>query len=467
MTFYKKISRDINVNGKKRKDLPLNAEIFSYDEQVAKFVLTLTNDIDEINLSSAKTLAVMNYALDGENVSTEALSGVESVDDTSIYFIVPDSMRGFVGDVTAGVYIDLASGEKIDIQNLKFKMSRSLIDDASAPAAEIYFESFEDVLVKVKAAGDKAISDVTSEAQKVIDHADEKISEYDAKFRQSDTKMSELQNKQTELTSKFEESDVFNKAETSANVVYQLIGKEQVEMTFTLDFKNKVAESLVENPHIFLHGAKPALPLPEINVSESQIRYDNAKDLDGKIATYQNVTSNNMAFILFKYNIVEALKRELGEAFFVDRGAVTTAECAEIVRSVVFNRLVECWCSGGSPSGSKVNIRMWSQLNNAWLGYENSTSESITRLTMEGLENTNSHYICDDGFIYTLIYAEATDGVTPSVINLDYASLTFKLRISASEHIKSMIAQNHVQNVQPQITDLAARVLALETKLNQ
>lgn len=308
---------------------------------------------------------------------------------------------------------------------------------------DFFQADFDRVMALLEERSGKAFAEIDKKSDAMEKHADEKIAEFDSKIAATNQTLATLEKEISDTQKMFEDMDVYTKAESDANVIYQLIGKEQVEMTVTLDFKNKVAGSLVENPHIFLHGAKPALPLPEQNMSESQLRYDNAKDLDGKIATYQNGTSSNMSFILFKYNIVESVKRQLGEAFFVDRGAVTTAECAEIVRSVVFNRLCECWCSGSSPSGSKVNIRMWSQLNNAWLGSENSTSESITKVAMIGFENTNSHYICDDGFIYTLIYAEATDGVAPSVINLDYASLTFKLRISANEHIKSMIAAYH------------------------
>ncbi|MDT2405225.1 hypothetical protein P7D43_22970, partial [Enterococcus avium] len=61
-----------------------------------------------------------------------------------------------------------------------------------------------------------------------------------------------------------------------------------------------------------------------------------------------------------------------------------------------------------------------------------------------------NNYISDDGFLYAISYAEPSDGVTPSTVNTDYSKLEIKVRLSMNEHLKLMIAANHVENLATQ-----------------
>lgn len=476
MTYYKTIARDINVNGKKRKDLLLNAEIFSYDEQVSKFVLTLQNDIDDINLNGAKVLAVMEYLVNGEKGSVEALSGVESTSDRSIYFIVPSKLRGFEGSVTAGVYINLTSGEKIDIQNLKFKMSKSLIDSTSGPAAEIYFESFDEVLIKVKNAGDIAINAVNTEAKKVSDHADQKIKEYDAKFTQSDQKMTELQQSQTELSNqltetnkKIDEADVYRKSETmsseeiSANVIYQVIGKDKVRLTYIFDLNGKVVNSINENPNVVRHWQGTSLANISNGAEFSQVGYNNIFKLDGVVSTFANSTNGNMKQIISNWKILELLKRELNEQFFIDRGANSLEEQTKELKKIISEVETSAWARGSNQNGNKITLASWHTPTQSWQYKSSSTSSDITRVSNIPLQASLPAYIDDNGEYSSLLYAEASDASVPSVIDIDYMRLKVSIDISANEHIKSMMAAYH-RPFEAQLNDLAGRILALENK---
>lgn len=470
MTFYKKISRDINVNGKKRKDLPLNAEIFSYDEQVAKFVLTLINDIDEIDLSGAEVLAIMEYTVDGVGGSVEAISGIESLNENSIYFIVPEKLRGFEGSVTAGVYVNLSSGEKIDIQNLKFKMSRSLVDSTSGPAADFYFESFDDVLVKVKAAGDKAITDINSEAQRVSAHANQKISEYDAKFAQSDQKMSQLQNSQTALDSKLTETqqkitdaDVYTKSESDANVIDNIAGTETATLKKELSVNGTEATGARDDNGTLIPFA--------------QDDYDKIAGADTHVRS-ETLINGRGAEIQFDFNVIGTLEAKYPALF---KGLITFSEKIAKFKNIQRKiTSVGVFRGGGidSTSGTPLNqatIYIRSNASGgAWGMVKNNggniatlsrdfTSAHVDAMTSEGkyifyiASRKNNH--TDSGAI--------SDGVTPAWVEVKDIRLTIELEVNGRTIIESMIAQYHRENVQPQITDLAARVLALETKLNQ
>ncbi|MDT2438020.1 hypothetical protein P7D75_22185, partial [Enterococcus avium] len=61
-----------------------------------------------------------------------------------------------------------------------------------------------------------------------------------------------------------------------------------------------------------------------------------------------------------------------------------------------------------------------------------------------------SNYIDDNGFFYTLVYSDPSDGKTATRVVMDYTNVVFTMGISANEHIKSMIAANHVENLATQ-----------------
>ncbi|HCM87947.1 BppU family phage baseplate upper protein [Enterococcus sp.] len=261
-----------------------------------------------------------------------------------------------------------------------------------------------------------------------------------------------LQEKQMEIIKLVEEYDILTKAESSANVISQVIGKEKVELTFTTDFDSKTSGSVIENPNIARHNAIATLPSPEnFGGSElSDLYYELVRKKDTRnFVTTQNVATR-MSANLYSFSILECLKRELGDQFFSSLGAKTDKQCVEIIRKIVSYRLVSLWASGKSFEGNKVNMRMWSILTNSWLESSNSTSSEVKLITMSGLENTNNHYITDDGKIHILAYAEASDGNVASTINTDYVSLTFKINISVHDFIESTIAANHVENLATQ-----------------
>lgn len=235
-------------------------------------------------------------------------------------------------------------------------------------------------------------------------------------------------------------------------MISQVIGKEKVELTFTTDFDSKISGSVIENPNIARHNAIATLPSPEnFGGSElSDLYYELVRKKDTRnFVTTQNVATR-MSANLYSFSILECLKRELGDQFFSSLGAKTDKQCVEIIRKIVSYRLVSLWASGKSFEGNKVNMRMWSILTNSWLESSNSTSSEVKLITMSGLENTNNHYITDDGKIHILAYAEASDGNVASTINTDYVSLTFKINISVHDFIESTIAANHVENLATQ-----------------
>lgn len=178
MERFKTIRRTFEIDGEQRETTDLKAELFSYDEQVSQFIFKLTSNEKKIDLKNAVVRTTLVYlGEDGHKGVIEDFGNVHSIERDEISYIVTDRLKGHEGIVTMGLCVDFVSGEKLDIRNLIFKMTRSLIDDSAGVAGEIYFKSFHDI--------------VTSLNEKV----EEKISEYDSIFNQSLEKYEYFDNK--------------------------------------------------------------------------------------------------------------------------------------------------------------------------------------------------------------------------------------------------------------------------------
>ena len=257
-----------------------------------------------------------------------------------------------------------------------------------------------------------------------------------------------LQEVQAEILKSIEEHDVFTKQESSANVLDQVIGKENFEMTFTMDFKEKVRGSVNENPNTLFGLGTTTLPQPaEMTTEVVQERYTAISEIDGN--TVNSSITDNAYFPKFgaKWNLVEHVKKVLGEEYFFTLGATTLAQQVDLLRAKITRLSGNLYAYGHSPNGYKVSMGSWLRTTNAWEPIASHTSDTISKLTIDIDKPMISNYIDDNGFFYTLVYSDPSDGKTATRVVMDYTNVVFTMGISANEHIKSMIAFNHIENI--------------------
>lgn len=257
-----------------------------------------------------------------------------------------------------------------------------------------------------------------------------------------------LQEVQAEILKSIEEHDVFTKQESSANVIDQVIGKENFEMTFTMDFKEKVRGSVNENPNTLFGLGTTTLPQPaEMTTEVVQERYTAISEIDGN--TVNSSITDNAYFPKFgaKWNLVEHVKKVLGEEYFFTLGATTLAQQVDLLRAKITRLSGNLYAYGHSPNGYKVSMGSWLRTTNAWEPIASHTSDTISKLTIDIDKPMISNYIDDNGFFYTLVYSDPSDGKTATRVVMDYTNVVFTMGISANEHIKSMIAANHIENI--------------------
>lgn len=396
----------------------------------------------------------------------ESLAGYDSGLD-----IYADQKKTEMDNFTRNVQ-ETSINEITKIQNELPKVKQVNVDETKKIKAE--YPIVEQVATTEKEKIRAVLSTVDQTASEVSAYADRKISEYDAKFTQSNQKMNDLQQSQTELSNQLDETkkkvdaadvyrkdEVFNKPESSANVIYQVIGKDEVEMTLTFDLKNKIASSDVENPNSASFRAGPTLYNPNQFTADAYINYLSLYSLDGTLLKLSNSTQGNIAQVCIIVNILEELQRFLGQQFFIDRGAVTEEQKVAVLEMIVTEFTSNIYGFGVGTSGNLLTQKNW---YGAWTEGETTTANTVTRIgrKLTNSDNNWSKYI-NGGKIPILITTGESDGITSSSINLDYANVEVKLKLSANEHIKSMIAA-YCRPLEQQINDLAQKVAAIESK---
>lgn len=287
---------------------------------------------------------------------------------------------------------------------------------------------------------------------------DKKNNELDSKLVELQKGTNKIEQTQTEILQSIDEHKLVTKnelevakEESSANVIYQLIGKENFEMTFTMDFKEKVRGSVNENPNTLFGLGTTTLPQPaEMTTEVVQERYTAISEIDGN--TVNSSITDNAYFPKFgaKWNLVEHVKKVLGEEYFFTLGATTLAQQVDLLRAKITRLSGNLYAYGHSPNGYKVSMGSWLRTTNAWEPIASHTSDTISKLTIDIDKPMISNYIDDNGFFYTLVYSDPSDGKTATRVVMDYTNVVFTMGISANEHIKSMIAANRVENLATQ-----------------
>lgn len=432
--------------------IPTNVVFWSHDHGTAKLIFQLKK---EQIFQSLPDGTIVPVCLEFNSATAENGRGkhiyhavIEDAINGIVSIVLEDNVLGYQGIVDGSIYIELPDSRSLDTAGrFTFAIKRSPIDDSTPELEDYYYQGFEQILSKSKSL----IDGVKKDCQTVLDNLTVEVKDLTTQTQAIQQKQADIQ-EQIDSGKLVTEDDVylkdktFNKVESSANVIYQIIGKDKVQMTLTLDFKDKVAGSVVENPHIFYQNrAQQLLPPTAFSAGNERTQgdYNRIMSLDNALSVYPPNLNGHQAQYLFSYNVLEALKRQLGEEFFVSQGATDLASQILIVKSIVKQTVNDVFGFGNGPNGNKISIKRYD--GTQWeSGTKESTNGAVTKLTQT---MTGIPWITADGWLHVIAYAEASDGTTPSTVSVDYASLEITIELSMNQFIKSMIAANQVESI--------------------
>ncbi|OJG40681.1 hypothetical protein RV04_GL001540 [Enterococcus hermanniensis] len=157
---------------------------------------------------------------------------------------------------------------------------------------------------------------------------------------------------------------------------------------------------------------------------------------------------NVVRYERLSYDILHYAKKLLGEQFFVDSGANDTASQVEVLKTLDITGINRVWGFGSSAGGNKLITKIYG--STGWTNEVSSTASVVTELTQNVTNDEMKTLIQSDGFIHVFIYTEPSDVTTGSRVVLDCVMFDLKIKVSANDYIKSMIASNHVTNLATQ-----------------
>ena len=453
--MFKTNNETILIDAKATDPIPTGVVFWSHDRGTAKLIFQLQKDYMNQPLSAGTIVPILlefnsDTAEGGRGrhiyhaVIEDAVNGIVSI-------ILEDKTLSIQGKVDGSIYIELPDSRSLDTAGrFIFHIKRSPIDEDVPELEDYYWQGFNEIIDEYH----QTINTIKSEAKALIDSLTADVTTAQSKITQLEqsitTANTNLNARIDEINQKIDDNDVFTKAESSANVIYQVIGKEKVRLTFVLDFKNKIADSTVENPNIFSWTTGSTLQKPSSFVAKpDQNSYDKVSSLDNVSQLILQNKNGTITQAGAFWDLLKIMKNELGEQFFITRGAVDLNSQIEILRKETILQW-NVWGKGSGPSGNRLVVSAWSMGANGWAGDTSTTSNSITKIGNKTVASNNKHFIDNDGFVNITAYAEAADGTTYSSISIDYANLEVSLEISMNEFIESMIAANHVENLATQ-----------------
>ncbi|MDV4751302.1 phage baseplate upper protein [Enterococcus faecium] len=417
---------------------PVNTGVvfWSHDKGTAKLIFRLKKDHINQNLSQGTIVPILL-----EFNSTTASNGrgrhiyhavIEDVLEGIVSIVLEDNILGYVGRVDGSVYIELPDSRSLDTAGrFTFDIKRSPIDEDVPELEDYYWQGFNEIIQESK----RLIDQVESNCETVLNDLSSKVTSLE-------NQTSDIKSKQAEILKSIEEHDVFTKQESSANVIYQVIGKEKAEITFRLDAKSEfVKVSSVGYTTLLSPTNVSWIPLTEEQLN-------NLSSLDGSLYSARDVAANYMKQLKYDCDILGFFKSLLGEKFFTIRGATTDSQKVEVLESLITDFTSNVYGYGSGGGINKLTHRNW---NGTWTVSDSTAANEVTRIgqTIESTD-TNWKKLINGGKISVLSNSEPTISPNYSTVNIDYLCLDVTIELSANEHFEYMIAANHVENLATQ-----------------
>ncbi|RVU95462.1 BppU family phage baseplate upper protein [Enterococcus avium] len=447
--MFKTNKEIIVIQAKATTPIPTGVVFWSHDKGTAKMLFQLQKDYVNQTLSEGTIVPICLDFVGGRHiyhaVIEDAINGIVSI-------VLEDNILGYVGRVTGSIYIELPDSRSLDTAGrFTFDIKRSPIDLNTPELEDYYWQGFNEIIDEYH----QTINTIKSEAKALIDSLTADVTTAQSKITQLEqsitTANTNLNARIDEINKKIDDNDVFTKAESSANVIYQILGKDITEITFTLNFKNKKTNSLVENPNKARVSANNNLITPTTVLNDySQERYNSVSEIDKNYMAIWLETANQRAQSLFEFAILEEVIRHLGVDFFELQGLTTLKDQTTFLRSKMTNIQSDIWGKGVSQKGNKFYYTTFDNRGNNWGSLVTNESNTVEKTSLIISQSDLEIYLSDSGNMYFLAYSEQTDGTLATQLYIDYVELSFKLRVSTRDVIESMIAANHVENLATQ-----------------
>ena len=311
-------------------------------------------------------------------------------------------------------------------------------------------------IISVVATEAKELSDETSERQDDLEERwDAVVSGTTDGAEVIEARVDMERERQTSLSTRLLKD--FTDRLTKAQLVKFLAG-ENITITDTFDFNDKVAGSNVENPNNFYYGGTSWTTLNSPSATwgvGSQVHYDSLKKVDGNVVTAGRYGANIIAQGRVAFNLLAEYKKRYPHVFLSDN---TDTVNLALLKSKLASIEPCMYVKGSSSSGNKVSAGPYSNPENNWWLMGSNTSGDIAKISSVYTTATQISYLLNaQGIVNINYYAGAATETVASIAILDYASVKGTININ----IKDFTAHQDLTTITHNLNDYpAVRVMS-------
>lgn len=444
---FKKIGRmKVNTKIKGRHDQDTGFVFYSYDKGSAALEFSFRDqDYQIVNLTNTTFKILLTIEQGGEEKKFTAIDSQPIIDYPEsgvVTYPLPDQLLNYEGEVKGYVYLDFEDGSHSDELAFTFTIIRSKIDSEIEEASEIYIKDFEQVKKEVLELAEQekaAIESLRPELEASVSQLDEQIQIIGEKVEDNHVETNRL----LQLIAE-------NELITMKEFLVAL-SQGYFEFRRKVDYIGKVKGSMKENPHyLWQNDWSPSrgyeMPSPLKTHSEIyETGYEGAKAIGGKsyggsISNGNNNLTTHQYMACSQWDVVEDIKRWLGEDFFSIFGLDTLSQQAEFVGKGIAYIQPELFCYGShyatiskgeyGPREYKITGAWFDVVRSEWVDYCSHEEKNFTMLDKEVLFDGTNKVVDPNGKINISIYSAPDNN---SGISYDYLALNYTYRIYLSD----------------------------------
>ncbi|MBO1142039.1 phage baseplate upper protein, partial [Enterococcus avium] len=208
--MFKTNEEIIIIQAKAATPIPTGVVFWSHDKGTAKMLFQLQKDYVNQTLSEGTIVPICLDFVGGRHIYhaiiEDAINGIVSI-------VLEDNILGYVGRVTGSIYIELPDSRSLDTAGrFTFDIKRSPIDLNTPELEDYYWQGFNEIIDEYH----QTINTIKSEAKALLDSLTTDVTKVKNDIATVNVKIAEIRKK-------LDDNDVFTKAKSSANVIYQIV----------------------------------------------------------------------------------------------------------------------------------------------------------------------------------------------------------------------------------------------------
>lgn len=401
----------VNTKVKGRHGQDTGFVFYSYDKGSAALEFSFRDqDYQIVDLTNTTFKILLTIEQDGQEKKFTAIDSQPIIDYPEsgvVTYPLPDQLLNYEGEVKGYVYLDFEDGSHSDESAFTFTIIRSKIDSEIEEASEIYIKDFEQVKKEVFELAERekeAIEALRPELEASVSQLDEQVQLLDQQVEVN-------QNETNRLLQLIENNGALTKKD-----FVSALTRGYFEFTRTINFVNKISGSLVENPNqaVIKHLWNDNITLPSPSTSIGEVGTGIYKTLAGEGTSGQFVNNGNhpekklLLYIRMQWNIVEEIKRWLGERYFDIAGADTLEKQVALIEKGVSVIIPSFYGYGRTfNKGEKFNYQLtglwYDNQIEEWQEYVRSTKDKYNTIKETVIKKANQLFLDNQGRVNILM----------------------------------------------------------------